>query len=257
MDLPRGNHTILKGDCREMLSVLPADSVQLVITSPPYNTGWHYSDDGSGDRLPLNEYLALLASAFKGCHRVLHTGGILALNLPPTTRQHQIRAYPVGAWAAWHLYQTGWLMREPIVWIKSKHELMPIAPGTAIGHPSNPYLRATHEYVILASKGSYTIPGKSEWPDVPSYLDWCKDTWAINPKPGRLGLPLSFPEELVSRLVLLFSEPGDIVLDPFAGLGTTGRVASLYGRVAWLIEKNPAYWERLEAAIGQGVMSFT
>ena len=75
-------------------------------------------------------------------------------------------------------------------------------------------------------------------------------------KPGRAkrGEPLAFPDDLAARLLRLYSNPGAVVLDPFAGSGTTGRVALLHGRVAWLIEREPSYWPRLEAVIGQAAL---
>jgi DNA modification methylase len=73
-----------------------------------------------------------------------------------------------------------------------------------------------------------------------------KDTWCIKPGHAQPGGPLAFPDELVRRLVLLFSEPGDVVLDPYAGTGTTGRVGHALDRQAWLIEREPTYWANLE-----------
>ena len=73
-----------RGDCLEILPTLPEASVQLALTSPPYNTGQSYGDDGSGDRLPLPEYEALLIGALAGCYRALRHGGVLVLNLPPS-----------------------------------------------------------------------------------------------------------------------------------------------------------------------------
>jgi adenine-specific DNA-methyltransferase len=63
-----------------------------------------------------------------------------------------------------------------------------------------------------------------------------------------------FLNELVRRLVWLFSNPGDVVLDPFAGTGTVGRVARSEGRPVWLVEQQPTYWPRLELVLGQGVL---
>lgn len=105
--------------------------------------------------------------------------------------------------------------------------------------------------MILASKGDYRLPHKTAWPREGPCLEWLKDTWPLPPGRAGDGEPLAFPDELVRRLVLLFSEPGDVVLDPFAGTGTVGKVAVRLGRLAWLIERQPCYWPRLEAIIGQ------
>jgi site-specific DNA-methyltransferase (adenine-specific) len=245
---------LLRGDALELLPTLPAESVHLVVTSPPYNVAWDYGDGGQGDQRPLPSYLAFLGEALVGCYRALRPGGVLALNLPPTIRQPGHRAYPLAAWATMHLQETGWLLREPIVWLKAQQDGRPYASGTAIGAPSNPYLRPTHELVLLASKGDYRLPHKATWPQEGPYVEWLKDVWLLPPGRAKAGEPLAFPDELVRRLVLLFSEPGGVVLDPFAGTGTVGRVAMLHGRTAWLIEREPAYWPRLEAIIGQGVL---
>ena len=96
--------TLYRGDCRAVLPTLPAESVQLVLTSPPYNVGWDYADAGRGDRLALAEYLnGLLAPVVAECYRVLRPGGVLAVNLPPTIRVK-------GQYRAWLIE------REPSFW---------------------------------------------------------------------------------------------------------------------------------------------
>jgi len=246
---------LLRGDSRDLLPMLPAESVQLVVTSPPYNVGWRYADDGSGDRRPLAEYLDLLGDCLVSCRRILRPGGVLALNLPPTIRTESHRAFPLGAWAEMQLAESNWLLREPVAWVKGGEGQEPVASGCAIGGPANPYLRAVHERVILASKDTYTIPNKRHWPKAArSYLVWCKDVWTLPAGRARPGQPVAFPDELVTRLVLLYSEPGDVVLDPFAGTGTVGRIARLHGRIAWLVEREPSYWPGLEAVLSQQML---
>lgn len=257
---------LYRGDMCEVLPMLPSESVQLVLTSPPYNCGWDYAGRGD-DNLPLAEYQEVLARFVDGAFRVLRPGGVLAVNLPQTImvyedreRKHrERRAYPIASWLALHIESGEWLPREPIVWLKSKGDVEVRATSTAIGAYSNPWLRPCHEMVLLASKDDYRIPGRdARWPGADSdwglYLEWCKDVWPIRPGRAKSGEPLAFPDELVSRLVKLYSNAGDVVLDPFAGQGTTARMARLLGREAWLIEREPTYWPRLEAVLGQGVM---
>lgn len=241
---------IYPGDCRTVLPNLPAESIQLVVTSPPYNVGWDYADGGQRDRLPLAEYHALLADVLGECHRVLRPGGVLVVNLPPTIRvKGEHRAYPVGAWLQMHLFSGPWLMREPVAWVKGR-DGEARAKTTAWGAPTICYLRPCHESLIVASKATYRIDGQTfTRDDLP--LDTLKDVWHIPAAPTRRGQPAPFPSELVRRLVLLYSRPGDVVLDPFAGLGTVGRVAVALGRDAWLIERESVYWPRL-AALADG-----
>ena len=247
---PAAAVTLYRGDCRQVLPTLPADCVQLALTSPPYNCGFSYADNGEADSLPLADYQALLADALAGIYRVLQPGGVLALNLPPSIRTAEHRAWPLAAWAHIHLAAGPWLLREPYAWVKGP-DGEAYAVGTRVGAASNPYARPCHELIIVASKASYSIEGKTWENGTP--MDILKDVWHIPPAslPRGSGLPQPFPDELARRVVDLYSRAGDIVLDPFAGLGTVAKVARDMGRSAWLIERESAYWPSLAALAGQ------
>lgn len=278
------------GDNRVVLPTLPRASVQLIFTSPRYNVGWHYADHGQDDRTPLPDYLdGLLVPVLAECYRVLGSGGVLALNLPssirvydgdgdgvpqrPTAtlrgrgRSHKPdpslllhRAYPLAAWAQMHLLATGWLVREPVAWVKAHDDQSAYSTSTAIGGPRNPYLRPCHEMIVLASKGTYAMGVKDSkrWggdaSDFGRYLEWCKDVWHIRPGRAADGEPLAFPPALTLRVLELFSAPGDVVLDPFAGTGAVAALSRRLGRVAWAIERQPQYYANLEAIFGQGLL---
>jgi len=181
----------------------------------------------------------------------LRHGAVLALNLPPSIRvPGEHRAYPLAAWAEMLLQDTGWLLRGALIWAKCQKNGEPYAASTAFGAPTNPYLRPTHERVIIASKGDYRLPGKaSDW-EIDPYLPVLKDTWRLPPGRARRGQPLAFPDELVRRLIQLYSCPEDVVLDPYAGTATVGRVARQLRRRAWLVEREPSYWPLIQAAVG-------
>jgi DNA modification methylase len=76
------------------------------------------------------------------------------------------------------------------------------------------------------------VPGKRDWPADERYVEIVKDVWPLPAGRSTAGEPTAFPDALVARLVKLYSEPGDVVCDPFAGTGTVGRVARLLGRQA-------------------------
>lgn len=254
-------HRLFRGDCLEVLPTLPADSVQLVLTSPPYNVKWRYgADDGSGDDLPLPVYHDLLAQAIAESWRVLRPGGVLALNLPQTIRTatgdpRVERNHAIAAWALTHVESGPWLLREPLIWLKAKDEVSAHADGTAIGAANNPTLRPTHELWIIASKGTYQLPGKTaRWPgsadDFGSYLELMKDVWPHRPGRALEGEPLAWPPAMIDPLIWTYSSEGDVVLDPFAGNGSAGASAIRQGRIAWLIEREPLFWPRLEVVLG-------
>lgn len=83
----------------------------------------------------------------------------------------------------------------------------------------------------------------------------CRNIWTIHTQPSGIAHYATFPEELVERCVAAGSAPGDLVLDPYCGSGTTLRVARLHGRRALGVELNPEYirlaWERLEVVCGK------
>jgi DNA modification methylase len=246
------NDRLFRGDCLAVLPTLPERSVQLICTSPPYNVQYDYADGGASDNLPLDKYLGMLRTFLGLAHHVMHEGGVLALNLPPSIRTPDHRAYPLGAWAQLEMLSQGYLLSEPVVWVKSR-DGVPVAMSTAMGGPTNPYLRPTHELVLVGHRGRFEIPGKGRW-DFDGYPEILKDTWMLPPGQRRKGKALAFPGELVTNLVRLYSVPGDIVLDPFAGTGMTARIAKLLGRTAWLIERQVAYWGELEAVINQATI---
>jgi adenine-specific DNA-methyltransferase len=241
---------LYRGNCLDILPTLPEHSVQLLCTSPPYNCGYDYGDEGASDRLPLGKYLGMLRAFIGLAYHVLHEGGVLALNLPPSIRTPDHRAYPLAAWAQMEMQAQGYLMSEPIVWVKS-HGGGPVAMTTAMGGPANPYLRPTHELVIVGHRESYRMAGKTGPWEFQGYPEVCKDTWELPPGKRKRGQALAFPPELVANLTHLYSAPGDVVLDPFAGTGQVAKVARPLGRIVWLIERQPAYWDQLEAIVQQ------
>jgi modification methylase len=222
------NALLVQADARAL--PLGGETVRLIPTSPPYNVGWLYAD--YDDDLPLDEYHETLTTVAAECWRVLEPGGTLAINVPPTIRTRTERAYPLAAQLQLDLRAAGWLLAEPIAWVKAGKDGKPLAHSTAFGAPSTPYFRPTYELLIVARKQSFSRQTRQSWPD--GFLEMVKDTWVIPPAraPRRgSGDPPPFPDELVRRLVLLFSDPGDVVLDPFVGSGTTVAVAVTEGRI--------------------------
>lgn len=246
---------LISGDYRT--AQIDANSVQLIITSPQYNVGWDYGPNGDGDRKTEVEYLEEILRLTGYCYYWLRPGGVLALNLPRTTRQPNERAYPTSSAVEIALRDaSGFLAREPIMWVRSNAAGV-FASGTAWGSYANMTLRPCHEVILLYSKETYKIPNRGgQFPkDTPNgmrYLDLLKDVWMLPPARARKGQPPAFPDELVARLSYLFSNPDDTILDPMAGTGTVGKVAREMGRNAILIEKNPDFWPLIAAKLEAG-----
>jgi DNA modification methylase len=256
---------LLKGDMRSALNyyLTHEPDVQLTVTSPPYNVGWDYEGDETSDRIPIDEYVHnFLHAALEKIYWATRDGGVIALNLPPSIRvpenkatgQQEIRAYPLASKIECLMHDIGWMLRGTVTWVKSRPGAPVRATTTAIGNYKNPHLRHCHERIILASKGAFQIPERSpRWPGSAecwtSYMEMCKDVWVLPPGRATRGKPLRFPWEMVANLIYLYSNPGDIVMDPFAGSGSVGEVARAMGRDFLLVEKNPNYVANLQALV--------
>lgn len=221
----------------ESLEELPDYSVHLMVTSPPYNVQKEYDQD-----LTLEEYTGLLRRVFTEVYRVLVTGGRACVNVANLGRKPYI---PLHSIVIEEMLALGFFMRGEIIWDKAASA----SPSTAWGSwmsATNPVLRDVHEYILVFSKESFrrererainTI-GRDE------FLEWTKSVWSFPAVSARqIGHPAPFPEELPRRLIELYSFLDDVVLDPFAGSGTTCIAAKRAGRHYLGYETEDAYRE--------------
>jgi site-specific DNA-methyltransferase (adenine-specific) len=231
------------------MTELPDGSVHLVITSPPYNVSKEYDDD-----LTLEEYLGMLRRVFGEVGRVLVPGGRLCVNLANVGRKPYI---PLHAYLARDLISLGFGMRGEIIWNKSSSA----GPSTAWGSwqsASNPTLRDVHEYILIFSKGDFTRKdphGKSTITR-DEFLEYTKSIWTFPAESARrVGHPAPFPIELPRRLIQLYSFEGDVVLDPFAGSGTTCIAAIKAGRRFIGYEIHAPYAQLAERRLSESLRS--
>lgn len=227
---------------------LPESSVHLMVTSPPYNVSKEYDKD-----LSLREYLDLLRQVFNETYRVLVSGGRACINVANVGRRPYI---PYHKHIIDAMDDAGFLMRGEIIWVKG---VGGAAAGTSTAWGSwmsatNPTLRDTHEYILVFSKGRFSREGRGRRSTITreEFLEFTKSVWTFPPESAnRVGHPAPFPEELPRRLIQLYTFEGDVVLDPFCGLGTSCLAAAKAGRhfVGFDLEK--AYvrraLERLES----------
>jgi DNA modification methylase len=233
---PDWRDRIVQGDAREVLLGLPADSVHLAITSPPYNVRIPYR--GYEDDLPPDEYLRWLKDVWAALHRVLVPGGRFVLNVAPTS----IKDFrPIHHDLSRDLRELGYIMRTEIIWYKQT-----MGRRTAWGSwrsPSNPHIIPSWEYVLVFSKGQWRLEGDPRAVDITAreFETFSDGFWHIPPERKRHGHPAPFPEELIERIVKFYSYRGNVVLDMFGGTGTVASVARRLGRHYLHIDSSADY----------------
>ena len=235
------------GDCLDIVGGWPSGRVQLILTSPPYNADLDYGEMVN-DNLPWSEYEGWAAQWVGAAKRLLCDGGRLAIVVASGMGRspwYPLAASYIGAAAAW-----GLLSRAEIIWDKGPSRNNSTAWGSWCS-PANPQIRDSHEVVLIFSKGTWGLPNpRGETSDLrpDEFPGFTRSVWRV-PCETRRQHPAPFPEALAQRLIKLYTWPGDHVLDPFLGSGTTAVVAERLGR-RWIgCEINPEYAAMAEKRI--------
>lgn len=240
---------ILKGDCVAALEKLPAQSVDVIFADPPYNLqlegNLHRPDQSLVDAVDdawdqfesFAAYDAFTRAWLLACRRVLKPNGTIWV----IGSYHNI--FRVGT----ALQDLGFWMLNDIIWRKTNP--MPNFRGRRFQN--------AHETMIWASRDQkakqYTFnydAMKAANEDVQMRSDWlfpiCTGGERIKDEDGRKVHPTQKPEALLARIIMSSSKPGDVILDPFFGSGTTGAVAKRLGRDFVGIEREQNY---IDAAV--------
>lgn len=216
---------IICGDCLEIMSEIPDNTVHLAVTSPPYNLGLKY--DNHDDNLEYSQYLDWLSRVWTETKRILVPGGRFALNIAPTSIKN-FRA--VHHDFANQLLKIGFIFRTEILWYKQT-----MGRRTAWGSwksPANPHVIPSWEYILVFNKDSWNLAGERGKADITAeeFKRFSDGFWYIPPESQRRGHPAPFPEELIYRLIKYYTYRDNVVLDMFGGTGTVAVVAYKTGR---------------------------
>jgi adenine-specific DNA-methyltransferase len=194
---------VISGDCLAVLPQLPAGSVDMVLTDPPYLVRYQSRD---GRRVANDDTDTWLAPAFTELYRVLRRDRF-CVSFCGFTQAERFLA----VWKA-----AGFRVLEHIVWRKR----YPSSTG---------FVRRFHEQAYLLAKGSPKRPQVL----LPSVLEWRYTTNILHPTQKPVGA--------LMPLVMAYSQIGDVVLDPFAGSGSTAVASELLGRRYIAIELSEEY----------------
>lgn len=251
-------HEMRRADARE-LDFLPAESVHLVLTSPPYWTLKQYneSDAQLGSVDDYEAFLAEIDRVWSHCYRALVPGGRLVcvvgdvcLSRRKNNGRHTV--VPLHASIQEHCREMGFDNLAPIIWHKIANATLE-ASGNGGGFLGKPYepnavIKNDIEFILMERKpGGYRSPGFLEraFSVIPDELHklWFRQIWADVPGASTRNHPAPFPLELATRLIRMFSFVGDTILDPFLGSGTTALAAWQTGRSSIGVEVDGDYLE--------------
>ncbi len=233
-------HICIIGDSRRMDEVKDS-SVHLVVTSPPY---WQLKDYGSNDQIGFNDtyedYINNLNLVWKECHRVLHPGCRMAINIGDQFARSvyygRYKVIPIRTEIIKFCETIGFDYMGAIIWQK-KTTMNTTGGATVMGsypYPRNGIIEIDYEFILLFKK-------LGEAPKVPKKLkeqskiskekwkEYFSGHWYFNGirQEGHVAM---FPVELPKRVIEMFTFVGETVLDPFLGSGTTTVAATLTGR---------------------------
>lgn len=261
---------MIVGDSRQALALMPDGVFQTCVTSPPYWSLRNYNIPGQiGLEASVELYIESLVAVFAQVRRVLRDDGTLWLNIGDAytsggrtwrapDKKNRVRAMDVRPqtpdglkpkdlvgipWRlAFALQSAGWYLRADIIWNKPNCQ-----PESVKDRPTR-----SHEYVFLFSKSEqYVYNYKAVRGPNGRNL---RTVWDIKTKAYKEAHFATFPPALIELCIALGSNPGDLVLDPFIGSGTTGLAALIANRRFVGVELNPEYVCIAEQRLNGAVM---
>lgn len=263
-DIPKISNlrnTVGLGDSETLLTETPLESVDLVFTSPPYyNARPEYSD-----YITYEEYLLKMRKIIHQCHRVLNEGRFFVLNISPVLLRRSSRSESSKRIAVpfdFHriFIEEGYEFIDDIIWVKPEGAGWATGRGRRFSADRNPLQYKpvpVTEYVLVYRKKTDKL---IDWhirkhPDQKivkqsKIQDGYEVTniWEIHPSHNKIH-PAVFPVELAEKVITYYSFVNDVVLDPFAGIGTVGKACSNLKRRFVLFEINQEYIEHIKKNI--------
>lgn len=250
-------NTIACGDVTDILQDLPEESVDLVFTSPPYyNARPEYTE-----YITYEEYLLQIRQVIQLCHRVLGEGRFFVMNVSPVlirraNRSESSKRIAVPFDVHRLFIEEGFDFVDDIIWEKPEGAGWATGRGRRFAADRNPLQYKpvpVTEYVLVYRKHTDRLIDwnirahpRQDLVQASKIPDGYETTniWRIKPAYDKQH-PAVFPQELAEKVITYYSFVDDVVLDPFAGVGTVGQAAVKLGRRFVLIEISPEYAQEI------------
>ncbi|MCB9848528.1 MAG: site-specific DNA-methyltransferase [Phycisphaeraceae bacterium] len=273
MSPPTKNNTPqadLRTASAESMTFIEDDSVDLVVTSPPYWNARAYDEYEKGSKsykkrnytkgfVSYDEYLALMTRCFSEAFRVTKPGGMCCVIVSGVL--YKKKHYPIPADLSKRMRDIGWEQREELVWDKTHSACDRFGTFALHRGPHYFYPNIQTERILVFSKPgpsprNTTDPATREASRLPltplATREIGNDVWHVAAsRHGEVDHPAPYPQDLIARLILLYSYKGDLVLDPFLGSGQTMVVANAYGRNFVGVDVEENFVEYARSRIGE------
>ena len=255
ISFPPVSSKIILGDARRVLEDFPPNTAQLVFTSPPYFN----AKPECYESLTYDHYLAFLGDVFRKCHSILSEGRFLVVNTSPvlirrTSRSTSSKRLPIPYDLHPILRDIGFDFIDDIIWRKPEGAGWNLGRGRRFAADRQPLqykaVSVTENVMVYRKITENLIDWNIRNHPVPEDVQLSRiddgyektNIWDIHPASHKHH-PAVFPDALAERVIRYYSFRNDLVLDPFAGTGTTGRVAGRLERRFLMIEKSMEYFE--------------
>lgn len=246
---------------------LTSESIDLVVTSPPYGSVVDYNRDNKDNvgNYRDEDYLKMIEPIYRECKRVLRPGRRLVVNIAnvPSRGVYGVNFVLYGHMTVDLIRKIGFDLSEVVIWNKGRCRQSMGAGGT-LPYPASPVLMGNWEYIFIFRKFGdanydHVLKNDREESKLTSEeigkMLMCD--WAFPAEMSERDHPAPYPEELPRRIIKLYTFKGDVVMDPFGGSGTTGKVALELGRSAVLFEIEEKFVPIIKNRVNFGMQALT
>jgi len=249
-------HLLIIGDALKVLQdskYFPAESVNLVVTSPPYGLGKDYGGSFD-DNFELPSWVTMLERMGTQIYRVLKPDGSFYLNVSPVPKRVTKEIIPMDSYAYFALKKCGFYLRNKVIWhFNNMQNCTRRLSGRweAILW----FVKNLDNYVF--NLDAVRVPYLTNDKRISGFGRNPTDVWYFNRVNNvtkkKLGLthPCIYPEPMIERIIKMSSNPADMVLDPFVGSGTTMKVAKVLNRNSIGIEINRRFKQMIKSRMGE------